>query len=156
MSTKKLEFASDSGMFGTTISLRSKDRSFDHVIVKSMPTNPLEKMDQTVDGGYLFRSPSIGEDAWESTMKVLARMGGPFNLSAVLDSESKSVTAHLRIANKDDAVTFAWANVDIWQKWSDAQEEALKEEISKAKKTKIKVGKDGRITIKGTVTTLGD
>jgi hypothetical protein len=157
MATSKLKFVSKTDMFGTTISLATRDGSYEQVVVTGFnPADPLKNMDGKVKAGYMFRSPNIRIEDWAPTMGSLSNCEGKFNLTAELSekNEQKTVTAWLRFAERDDAALFAWANVDIWQKWSDDLEKQAKSE-SKAKKPKIKIGKDGKITVTVKTTTLG-
>jgi len=157
MATSKLKFVSTTDMFGTTVSLVTRDGSYEQTIVTGFnPPNPLKNMDNKLKTGYMFRSPNIKIDDWAPTLGLLSNCDGKFNLTAELSekNENRTVTAWLRFSEQSDAALFAWADVNIWQKWSDDLEKQAKAE-SKAKPPKLKVGKDGKITVTVTATTLG-
>ena len=158
MATKKLKFTSVSDMFGTTINLQTRDKSYNTVLVEGFnPIDPLKNQDKTVTTGYLFRSPDIRSKDWEDVFLSLSNTASPFNLTAEVsgDDENRKINAWIRFSEKDDAAIFAWTNVDKWQKWSDDLEKEARKEAKKGNLAKIKVGKDGKITAKVTVTTLG-
>lgn len=157
MAAKKLKFTRQTNMFGTTIALSSKDGTYNEIITDGFgPQDPLRNLDTKIKTGYLFRSPKIKKTDWPSTFGSLHNVDGKFNLMAELDDtdeNNKTVTALVRFADQSDAALFAWAQVDTWQKWSDALEKEAKADARK--KPTLKIGKDGKITIKTTVTTLG-
>ena len=154
MANQKLKFTAETNVFGTKILLSNRDKSFNQEIANGLDTNPLANMNTKLKDGYWFRSPNIANDAWTNMLSNLWQLSGEFNLWAVFADEA--VTGYIKIADQSDAALFAWANVETWQKWSNAQEEEdIKNTKSAKKKPKIKVHKDGRITVKATVTTLG-
>jgi hypothetical protein len=157
MANKQLKFTRQTNMFGTTITLSSKDGTYNEIITEGFgPQDPLRNHDTKIKTGYLFRSPGIKQSDWSSTFNSLHNVDGKFNLTAVLDDtdeNNKIVTSLVRFADQSDAALFAWSQVSTWQKWSDALEKEAK--VDARRKPKVKVGKDGKITIKTTVTTLG-
>lgn len=158
MATSKLKFVSTTDMFGTNISLVNRDGTYNQSIVSGFnPSNPLENMDKKVKTGYMFRSPNINPDDWAPTLSSLANCDGKFNIMAELTEKDgqHAITAWIRFAEKSDAALFAWTNVEIWQKWSDELEKENKA-TARVKKPKLKVGKDGKITVTVTATTLGN
>lgn len=154
MSIKKLKLTSNKSLFGTTITLQTKDASYAKVVAENLSTPPLTNMSKKFEGGYLFRSPNIPLTEWTPTLKSLATFDGKFNLDISMNTETESTTALLRIEDQSDAALFAWSQVDVWQKWSDALE-AEAQTDSKRKPPKINVGKDGSLTATVQVTTLG-
>lgn len=160
MAKSKLKFVQTTDMFGTKITLTNTDKTFSEDIVSGFtPANPLKNMSTSVKTGYQFRSPNINLDVWAGTFKSLAGSEGKFNLTAELTEENdkKTVDAWVRFESKEDAALFAWSNVEHWQKWSDALEKEHKAAVKESKKPKkVKIDKDGKITIRATVTTLGN
>ena len=157
MAKNKLTFSDESDLFGTTIRMRNRDKTFDKVIVKTVTpaANPFKRSNPKLEGGYLYHSPDMKESDWEDTVRVLEDIGGEFSISAILDKKSEKVSALLRIAEQDDAAMIAWGTMNVWEKWSAEQAE---EEIARAKQKpiKAKLGKDGKLTATITVTTLID
>jgi hypothetical protein len=153
--TKRPTFSRKTNIFGTTVTLATKDGSYSQTIAENLPVDPFKKRAPQFEGGYQFRSPNIPLDEWEGTLKSLSTLEGKFAISAEVDTESSNVTAKIRIAEKEDAAMFAWTNVSVWQKWSDAQEAELKESIKDGKKTKVFVDKDGKLKARVKVTSLG-
>ena len=148
-------FSRKTTMFGTTVSLATKDGSYSQILAENLSVDPFKNRTHQFDGGYQFRSPSIPLEEWEGTLKSLSMLDGKFAISAELDTESGNVAAKIRIADRDDAAMFAWTNVSAWQKWSDAQEAELLASVKDAKKTKVFVDKDGKLKARVKVTSLG-
>jgi len=162
MSTQ-LNFTRKTDMFGTTFTLSNKDKSFSEVVAVNLDFDPIARMSKTLKEGYLFRSPNMSIDEWKQTLLSLRNIEGEHLATARIEMEKDkkpTITALMRFKEKSDAAIFAWSNVDVWQKWSDALEaEAITEDkaYKKALKNpqKVKINKDGTVTIKTTVTTLG-
>jgi len=156
MPSKVLKLKADTTSLGTTIALSSNDGSYHVKLAEYLENNPLKNNKAKLSTGYLFRSPDIATDQWSSMLKTLNNIDGNFSITAkvVTDKENNSVvTAWARFEDKSDAAVFAWSNVDNWQKWSNENEEQEKRD-NKARKATAKMGKDGRIRVKTTVTTL--
>lgn len=159
MGKSKLQFKLNTDMFGTVVSLRNRAGTYSEDIASGLSKNPLQNMKNSLTTGYQFRSPNILNDVWQSTFVSLANVEGPFKLEAELveEADKKVVNAKITFESKDDAAIFAWSNVEHWQKWSDALENEHKAAVKEAKKPKkLKIDKDGKITIKVTATTLGN
>lgn len=144
-----------SSMFGTTIHLATKDGAYNEMLVENFQGKPVESLASRVGDGYLFRAPNIKPEDWEPTFELTSRFGGKFSLSFEVDSETKQITGLMRIAEREDAAMLAWADINIWQKWSESQEKEAKA-MAKAKPPKVKIGKDGKVTIKVKVSSLDD
>lgn len=156
MPSKVLKLKADTSSLGTTITLSTHDGSYNIKLAEYLENNPLKNNRAKLTTGYLFRSPNIATDQWASMLETLNNIEGNFSITAkvVTDKENNSVvTAWARFEDKSDAAVFAWSNVDHWQKWSDENEEQDKQE-NKNRKTTVKMGKDGRLRVKATVTTL--
>lgn len=159
MSKTKLTFSSESDMFGTTIRLKNRDKSYDKVAVKSniVISNPFKKSDPLLNDGYLFHSPDITEAGWDSTSKCLAEFEGPFSVEAVYDRKSEKVEALLRVSEQMDAASIAWGTSNIWEKWSkEKQEDAIQNAKEAKKPVKIFRDKDGNLKATVTMETLAD
>ena len=65
--------------------------------------------------------------------------------------------ASLKFANKEDAENLAWTMTETWMKWDTNAEEDWKESRKPKKPLKVKINKDGSVTVKTkvSVTTLG-
>ena len=157
MTIKALKLKAESTSLGTNVSLSTKDSSYTAKLAEYLETDPSKNNKSKLKGGYLFRSPKITQDDWTETFKTLYSMDGNFSITAQVEIKKDAepvVTAWARFEEQADAAMFAWSNVEVWQKWSDAQEEEARAE---AKKTdSLKITKDGRLTGTVTVTTLGD
>lgn len=157
MPTKVLKLKSETTSLGVNVTLSSKDGSYNVKLAEYLDSDPLKNNKSKLKGGYLFRSPKITVDNWADTLKTLHSIDGNFAITAKLEQTKENdpqVTAWARFEDKTDAAMFAWSNVEVWQKWSDALEEEAKAEAKKA--NKLTITKDGRITGKVTVTTLGN
>jgi hypothetical protein len=162
MKTKILHLASKTNSLGTSVNLFAKDGSYEVCLVTGLETDPLSNNKSRMTGGYLFRSPNIKSEDWAEMLKTLDRIDGKFSIKAKAYRSSSNddnkntedmVVGLIRFENKDDAAIFAWANVEKWQKWSDAQEKDAQKEFTR-KPTKLTITKDGRLVGKISVTTL--
>ena len=153
MSSISLRLKSDSNIFGTTIRLLNKDKSYNKVIVENLDFNPLKTLKISLKEGYLFRNPNLTDDILETTLNSLRNVDGEYSFSIKMDKNTNKLYALIRFKEKNDAAVFAWTNVQNWQKWSDAQEDEEKKNANQ-KPAKINIGKDGKITVKVTVETL--
>jgi len=153
MSSISLRLKSDSNIFGTTIRLLNKDKSYNKVIVENLDFNPLKTLKINLKEGYLFRNPNLTDDILETTLNSLRNVDGEYSFSIKMDKNTNKLYALIRFKEKNDAAVFAWTNVQNWQKWSDAQEDEEKKNANQ-KPAKINIGKDGKITVKVTVETL--
>ena len=155
MASVSLKLKSQKTVFGTTVSMVSRNKDVDQVLAQNLDFDPLKNHKAKMDKGYLFRSPDITTDVWDLTLKSLRNVANEYTVNIKMDSETKSVYALIRFKEKLDAAVFAWTNVEHWQKWSDAQETEEEEAAKERKKPlKAKVNKDGTITVKVKVTTL--
>lgn len=157
MASMSLKLKSQKNVFGTTISIVSRDQEVNQVIAENLDFDPLKNLKAKLDKGYLFRSPGITKEVWDLTLKSLRNVDGEYTVKVKMDKETKDVDALIRFKNKNDAAVFAWTNVEHWQKWSDAQEiEEVAAAKERKKPLKAKVNKDGTVTVKVKVTTLKD
>lgn len=157
MASISLRLKGESNIFGTTVSVLNKDKSYIKVVAENLDFNPLKNMKSSLKEGYLFRNPNLTEDILETTINSLRNVDGPYSFVIKMDKNTNKLYALIRFKEKNDAAVFAWTNVENWQKWSDAQEA---EEAAAAKERnkplKAKVNKDGTVTVKVKVTTLKD
>lgn len=157
MSTKNLGFSAITDMFGTSVQMVSDDGKHQSIIAERLPSNPMEKMVDMIDGGYMFRSPGISTGDWQPTLESLIGIEGTFSLSATMNADKKnSITALISFSDKNDATMFAWTNMDVWQKWSKEKEAEEQARIQDSSKPVAEVDENGNIKVKVTVTTLGD
>lgn len=154
MAQKKLKFSSSTNMFGTTVRLSSKDGSVDELISENLQFDPFKNFVSNMKEGFMFRSPNIKISEWPETFRTLSELEGTYSLNASYNQKEKSTCAIIKISKKDDAAIFAWSNVEVWQKWSQAQEK--EENARKNEKTEIFVDENGNLKAKVTVTSVGD
>jgi hypothetical protein len=157
MASVSLKLKSQTNMFGTTVSMVSRNQDVKQVIAENLDFDPLKNHKNKIEKGFLFRSPKITNDIWQLTLKSLRNVDGEYNFKLSMDKDSKDIDALIKFKNKNDAAVFAWTNLQHWQKWSDAQEEEEQAAAKERKKPlKAKVNKDGSVTVKVKVTTLKD
>lgn len=155
MSSVSLKLKGESSMFGTTVSILNKDKSYNKIVVENLDFNPLKNLKTSLKEGYLFRNPNLTDDVLETTLSSLRNVGGYYSFLIKMDKDTNKLYALIRFKEKNDAAVFAWTNVQNWQKWSDDLEEEEKKNSKERKKPlKAKVNKDGTVTVKVTVTTL--
>jgi hypothetical protein len=105
--------------------------------------------------GYFFRSPGINPHQWQSVFNTLEQIVGKINIWAEYDTKTEKTTAYAIVEDKSDAAMWAWATVETFQKWSEPQQTEARAEARK-KPQKVKINKDGTVTIRVTTTTLAD
>jgi len=157
MALISLKLKGESNVFGTTISMSNRDKSYSKVIAENLDFNPLKNLKVSLKEGYLFRNPNLTDEVLETTLNSLRNVDGHYSLSIKMDKNTSKLYATIRFKEKNDAAVFAWTNVENWQKWSDSQEaneQALAKERNKP--LKATVNKDGTVTVKVTVTTIKD
>lgn len=155
MSSVSLKLKGESSMFGTTVSILNKDKSYNKIVVENLDFNPLKNLKTGLKEGYLFRNPNLTDDVLETTLSSLRNVSGYYSFLIKMDKDTNKLYALIRFKEKNDAAVFAWTNVQNWQKWSDDLEEEEKKNSKERKKPlKAKVNKDGTVTVKVTVTTL--
>ena len=155
MATRKLYWNKQSSMFGTTVTVGTKDKSVDITVAENMEFDPIKRLDTKLKTGYLFRSPNIESDLFSHVFESLNMITGPVNIWVEQDKKTEQLTGYAVVQEKFDAGMFAFANVEHWQKWSDEKQAEAKVD-AKRKPQKVKINKDGTVTIKVTTTTLAD
>lgn len=155
MATRKLYWTKSSSMFGTNVWLGTKDKKVNLQVAENFEFDPISKLSPKLKDGYLFRSPNIDPDRFPEVFGTLEQISGPINIWAEQDTNSEKITAYAAVEDRMDAAMFAYAQVEIFQKWSKALEEEARAE-AKRKPQKLKINKDGTITVRVTTTTLAD
>lgn len=155
MASKKLYWNTETDFFGTKVWLGTKDKSINHLIVENLTFNPVSKFDKKLKTGYLFRNPTADMSELKSVFDTIEVCEGPVNLWAEYDPKKENTVVYARLQDKSDATMFAFAQVETFQKWSDAQDKEAKTEAKK-KPQKLKINKDGTVTVKVVATTLAD
>ena len=149
-------------MFGHTYSATLNEQSWK--VVENQEEDWLPK-NKKMTKGYWFRSPKLSLTQLAKTLDFLTSMDHPYwlevwaTVSEVKENETPQPTlfdASLRLKNEDDAMMLAYSLTQIWMKWSKENEAEFKQKLKPQKPTKIKINKDGTITAKVTVTSLGD
>ena len=156
--SRVLKIKSETNSLGTTVRLVSRDGAYNEILAQYLESDPLVNNKPKLEKGYLFRSPKIKTSDWAQMLETLTRIDNNFAITASAfykNDEEPTVIALARFEDKDDAAVFAWANVEHWQKWSDAEEIEAQQELGR-KSPKLKITKDGRIVGKVTITSLGD
>lgn len=152
---KRFRFDRENSMFGTNVHMHLKDGSERAQIAENMEFDPIKRLSPRLRSGYLFRSPDISTHQWQGVFNTLEQIVGKINIWAEYDTKTKKTTAYAIVEDKSDAAMWAWATVETFQKWSeDKQAEARAE--ARQKPQKIKVNKDGTVTVKVTSVTLAD
>lgn len=140
-------------MFGTCVSIVNQPKNVNELILENVDFNPMHNHSPKVKLGYLFRSPNVAKENWYDVLSGLANIEGSYQLWA--EARDKTINCFVRITDKNDAAMFALGNSVHWQKWSKEQQvQAVKDAKAKKQKKKIKVNKDGTITVKISVDTL--
>lgn len=153
MATRKLYWSKETNVFGTAVWLGTKDKSVNQQVAANMPFDPIKRLQPKLKKGYQFRSPGISFDKFQSVFETLEQISGPINIWAERDEKTENITAYAVVEEKSDAAMFAWAQVETFQKWSDAQQAEAKAE-AKRKPQKVRINKDGTIRVRVTQTTL--
>jgi hypothetical protein len=126
----------------------------DWVIPESQDKNWKPKQ-RVLKDFYWFRAPNITISQIEHVLGFLTETDGNFYFE-VWETDGK-FDASLKFALKDDAENLAWTMTETWMKWDVNAEADWKESQKPSKPVKVKVHKDGSITVKTKVkvTSLG-
>jgi len=154
MATKQLRLKTETDFFGTSVNLvtRNGDRNF--VVGTRVPYDPLVKLSNKLEKGYLFRSPNVKPEDLSEIWPTIEGFEGKAVFSALVDTKSDEVTAFVKIEDKSDATMFAFTH-SMFEKWSAAQQ-AEAEAKAKEKPQKVTINDDGTVTVKVESVTLGD
>jgi hypothetical protein len=155
MATKKMYWSKETTIFGTSVWMGTKDKSINLKVADNLEFNPISKLSPKLKTGYLFRSPNIDPDYLQSVFETLEQITNGINIWVELDQKTEKYTAYACLEDRYDANMFAFAQVEVFQKWSEEKQAAAKVE-AKRKPQKVKINKDGTVTIKVTSTTLAD
>lgn len=155
MARKKAKWEVVGDMFGTDVNVLVPD-DVRITVGHGLASNPIKAMDTKLKGGYLFRNPKAKPEDISDIWATLGHFSGPHRVWVEWERKEDKVelTAFVRIEDKGEATMFAFSH-SSFEKWGDDKER----EDAKARKRKppkIRVGKDGRITARVTVETLGD
>lgn len=153
--SKTFKLYSETDFFGTKVYLQDSDNNRE-LLAENLTANPLEKMQDSINGGYMFRSPNIPTDAWADSLKSFGTFSSNYSLIFHYDEKSKKVTPVLRVEDQMDAAMFAWTNVEVWQKWSQEKEDEFIASKSADNKPTVFVDENGNLKATVTVTTLSD
>ena len=155
MARKKAKMQADGDMFGYELKLKVPDHD-DIVIGRQLQIDPTKLLDGKLRDGYLFRSPKADPDVLSTIWETLRHFSSPYRVWVEYEERDGKIelTAFARLSDKGEATMFAFSHSEF-QKWSDAQEKSDAKD-RKRKPTKVRVTKDGRITARVTVETLGD
>ena len=102
---------------------------------------------------YWFRAPRINISQIEQVLGFLSETDGNFYFE-VWETDGE-FDASIKFATKEDAENLAWTMTETWMKWDTNSEEDWKESRKPKKPLKVKINKDGSLTVNVTVTTLG-
>jgi hypothetical protein len=152
---KRFRFERETNVFGTRVSMHLKDGSQNEQIAENMEFDPIKRLSPRLRSGYFFRSPGINPHQWQSVFNTLEQIVGKINIWAEYDTKTEKTTAYAIVEDKSDAAMWAWATVETFQKWSEPQQTEARAEARK-KPQKVKINKDGTVTIRVTTTTLAD
>ena len=154
---KACEWKNHSGILGHSVTLVEGSRTWD--VASHMDLDWSEK-NSPLRKGYWFRSPRITLAQLAVTLDFLTSMDHRFCLEVWTRPSTKGVDdwfdASLKVSDATDASSVAWSLTEIWMKWDRAQEKNLLADFKPSKPTRIQVGKNGQVTARVTVTTLGD
>lgn len=153
MAYKRLHWKRDTNVFGTTVSLESADKTLKFDVVDNLDFDPIKQLSPRLKTGYQFRCPEVDPNLLEDALRGLQQICGKINIWAEYDTKKEKVTAYAVVEDRSDAAMFAYSQVELWQKWSVAQQEEARAE-AKRKPQKVKLNKDGTVTIRVTTTTL--
>lgn len=156
MATKKLTIKTKTDIFGTNVTLETKDGSVKFDIGERISYDPTSKLVKKMDTGYLFRSPKSDPNDLSMLWETIEGFSGDACITSEYDTKSEELTVYMRIKEKGDATMFAFSH-NTFEKWSDAQDAEAKAE-AKRKKEAVKgtVNDDGTVRVTVEVETLGD
>ena len=130
----------------------------DRKVAQDMSFDPITGQVPFIDKGYEFRSPKITDEQLRDALESL-EYANQYDLRVKMvnhDDHDPYPVAHVTLQEKEDASSFAFSNLDSFQKWSkeleDAEHDRLSQEPKEIVFDEIGVAKDVEIT----VTTLGD
>lgn len=146
--SKSLAWQHSANMFGHTYKLVLGD---DTVLVRENLETDWQLKQKNIKKYFWFRAPSISIADLGTTLSFLSELENTYFLEVFGESQDK-LSASLKLSDETDAATLAWTLTTTWMKWSKSEEKELKSR----RPSKVKVGKNGKITVKVQVTSLGE
>lgn len=146
--SKSLAWQHSANMFGHTYHLVLGD---DTVLVRENLETDWQLKQKNIKKYFWFRAPSISLADLGTTLSFLSELENTYFLEVFGESQDK-LSASLKLSDETDAATLAWTLTTTWMKWSKSEEKELKSR----RPSKVKVGKNGKITVKVQVTSLGE
>jgi hypothetical protein len=146
--SKSLDWQHSANMFGHTYHLVLSDET---VLVRENLETDWQLKQKNIKKYFWFRSPSISLADLGTTLSFLSELENTYFLEVFGESKDK-LSASLKLSDETDAATLAWTLTTTWMKWSKSEEKELKSR----RPAKVKVGKNGKITVKVQVTSLGE
>ena len=155
MAIKNLKLTSKTTMFGTNVTLGTSRGAQSFDVGTNLEYDPLPKLSKNLTKGYLFRSPNVKPELLAEIWPTLQDFSGDVSFSASMDEKTGNVTALVRVEDKYDATSFAFAH-SIFEKWSDEKQAEAETTLANKEAEILQVNDDGTVRIKIDVTTLGD
>ena len=146
--SKSLAWQHSANMFGHTYHLVLGDEP---VLVRENLETDWQLKQKNIKKYFWFRAPSISLADLGTTLSFLSELENTYFLEVFGESQDK-LSASLKLSDETDAATLAWTLTTTWMKWSKSEEKELKSR----RPAKVKVGKNGKITVKVQVTSLGE
>jgi hypothetical protein len=155
MAIRQLKLDTVTNMFGTDVKLVNNDKSISFNVGERIDFDPKKKLSKKITTpGYLFRSPKLKPENLSEIWPTVSSFDNNAQFTANIDTETKEVTAYMKIVNKSDATIFAFSH-SLFEKWSEEKEVAeIEKKKQKKKKNKLIVNADGTMQVQVEVETL--
>lgn len=151
-----LKLRSENTLYGYNISLVDHDDQLQGMIATKLDHDPLASMTGDLDQGYWFRAPEVTLDQLGDALDSLEYVNTVHNLTVKRVVQTGCFTAYARFQDRSDAAMFAFNQLEVFQKWSNAQQQELEQAMS-SRSLEVEFDSDGitrNVTI--TVETLED
>lgn len=137
-------------MFGTTVSIQVGEDT--HVLAENL-LKSWKKLNKRQPKAFWFRAPNATMEQIRTTAQFLENLEQPFHFQIWHDQGKWD--ASLRVSDETDAATVAWSLNGVLDKWTQEEEQELRASRN-AKPLKARVGKDGKVRVKVTVSEIPD
>jgi hypothetical protein len=151
---QQLDLVSEKTLYGYNVFMVDSGNLESTLIAESLSHDPVAALTKNLSNGYWFRAPNITHYQLSCALDSLEYVQTEHDLTVY--QQNGSLVVHARFCDRSDAAMFAFNQLEVFQKWSGAQQQELDQQQHDIAQP-IEVDRDGIARgVKVTVVTLED
>ena len=151
---QQLDLVSEKTLYGYNVFMVDSDNLESTLVAESLSHDPVATLTNNLSTGYWFRAPTITHYQLSCALDSLEYVQTEHDLTVY--QQNGSLEAHARFCDRSDAAMFAFNQLEVFQKWSGAQQQEFDQQQRDIAQP-IEVDEDGIARgVKVTVVTLED